>query len=313
MTTKIVSIGIDISKAFLDVDGGESALAMPRRVPNDLQGIATLISHVQAALPTVIVCEPSGGYERALMAALVAAALPVVLVNARQVRDFARAKGILAKTDRIDAAVLSAYGAMFLPKPATTHKPETLLAYARRRAQLVAMVRQEKQQCELALADIRARMHAHIDWLKDEIGALDRRIAETIAADVALTERRVILTSCSGVGDVTAATLIAELPQLGQANHAQIAALAGLAPFNRDSGNWRGQRHIRGGNAHARRALYMATITAIRHNPDIAACYRRLIARGKAAKVAITACMRKLLITLNALIRDRRTWSPSHA
>lgn len=306
-----VSIGIDIGKTFLDVHGLKPS--HPQRIRNDASGIAALTAWLGERVPDVIVCEPSGGYERPLLAALREAGLPVACVNARQVRDFARAKGVLAKTDRIDAQVLAEYGALLRPQVRPLLRPAALAEQVQRRRAVVEMIRREKQYLEHGTEEtIRREAEAHIALLEGQLRACEERIARLVAADAACRARQEILTSCKGVGDVTSATLLAELPELGQATHAQITALAGLAPYNRDSGAMRGQRHIRGGRGTVRRVLYMAAVSAIRCNPDIKALYERLRAAGKHAKVAIVACMRQLLLTLNALVRDNRKWKPCH-
>jgi transposase len=311
MTTSYVSIGIDIGKHFLDTHGlGKTC---PARVANDADGIARLVKALMDASPNVIVCEPSGGYERPLVATLQTAGMPVVMVNAKRVRDFAKAKGTLAKTDRLDARILSEYGTAFRPEPRTARKPAQLAAYVQRRSQLVENLSREMRQRELAChPDIECDREDHIAWLQERIAVFDARIRACIEAEDALKERHAILTSCKSVGVITSATLMADIPELGTLSHSQITALAGLAPFNCDSGTRQGERHITGGKAVTRAALYMATLSAVRCNPDIKAFYERLRARGKRAKVALVAAMRKLLITLNALLRDNRKWQPLH-
>jgi len=311
MKDGFVSIGIDISKAWLDVHG--PGKQCPARVANNQQGIARLLEALAQAMPDVIICEPSGGYERRVVATLQAAGMPVAVVNAKWVRDFARAKGTLAKTDRLDAQILAAYGAAMRPIPTRNIAHNVLADYVARRRQVVELLRRERQQREHASCDvIRCDIEDSIARLEQQVAVWEQRIRDTIAAHQQVAQRHAILTSCSGIGDVTAATLIAELPELGQCSHAQIAALAGLAPFNHDSGTLRGTRHIRGGRSSVRSALYMATVAAIRYNPDIKACYDRLRRAGKHAKVALVAAMRKLLITLNALVKDNRKWQPAY-
>jgi transposase len=311
MREPFVSIGIDVSKTSLDING--LGKTFPDSITNDAQGIARLVGRLAESPPAVIVCEPSGGYERLLVATLRDAGLPIAVVNARQIRNFARAKGILAKTDRLDARVLAEYGAMFKPTPKSTCKPSLLAQYVQRRRQLVEALRCEMQQRDhLADEDLQHDSAEHCAWLQEHIANIESRIRDIIAADSVLKGQHAILTSCKGIGDTTAAVLIADMPELGTASHAQIAALAGLAPINHDSGNMRGQRHIHGGKTAVRAVLYMATISAIRFNPDIKVFYERLRAKGKLAKVAIVACMRKLLITLNALLRDNRKWTPQY-
>ena len=311
MTQPFSSIGIDISKASLDVHGlpGEH----PSHFTNDTQGLCLLVDCLEEAQPDLIVCEPSGGYERPLVITLQAAGLPIAMVNARQIRDFARAKGILAKTDSLDARVIAEYGALIRPAPDTNTRPEGLVQYVRRRRQLVDLMRREKQHLEHTTEEhIRTEIEENIAGLKDKITDCENHMRKAIQDDPACREKHRILTSCKGVGDVTAATLIAGLPEMGNASHAQITALVGLAPFNHDSGAMRGQRHIHGGRQAVRNGLYMATCAAIRFNPDIKTLYERMRKNGKHAKVAITACMRQLLITLNSLIRDNRIWEPDY-
>jgi transposase len=311
MTKLISSIGIDIGKAFLDVHS--LGRHYPARFGNDADGFVKLIAALSACAPDIIVCEASGGYERSMMNALRDAGLPVVAVNPRQIRDYAKAKGCLAKTDRIDARIIAEYGATFRPTPKPMNRPAELAQHVQRRRQWITMLRQEMQHLEHVVSEtVRCDIEQHIAFLQDGISACDRRIRECIRADEACKAKHAILTSCKGVGDVTAATLIADMPELGSASHAQIAALAGIAPFNHDSGAMRGTRHIRGGRSALREVLYMAAISALRHNADIKRLYERLRANGKPAKVAIVACMRQLLITLNSLLRHNRKWTEKY-
>jgi len=311
MKQLFISIGIDVSKKSLDISGpGKS---FPMQVANDAKGVSKLMARLSEVSPDVIVCEPSGGYERLLATALREAGLPIVVVNARQIRDFARAKGILAKTDRIDAQVIAEYGATFKPTPKLVQKNTALSEYVQRRRQLVDALKCEMQQRQqITHADLMRDSEEHCAWLQDRIDAVENRILHVITDDPALKRQHEILISCKGIGETTAAILLADMPELGNASHNQIAALAGVAPFNRDSGTLRGQRHIHGGKATVRSALYMATISATRFNPDIKVFYSRLRKNGKATKVALVACMRKLLIILNALLRDNRKWEPQY-
>ena len=309
MSQSFVSIGIDVSKAHLDVHHPASP---PIRILNQPQAIAEWIDTLADNHVDIIICEPSGGYERLLVTTCHEAGLPIAVVNAAHIHHFAKAQGILAKTDQIDAGVIAAYGAMFKPAPQAVKSSDELVQYVARRRQLVEMVRMEKQRSEhLRCPRLKQGSEDHIAWMKGAIDQIDDDINAYIKADKQLHQRHEVLTSCKGIGDVTAATLLAELPELGTASHAQITALAGLAPYNVDSGSMKGRRAIRGGRAGVRKALYMATISAIKSNPDIHTLYRRLLAKGKHTKVAITACMRQLLITLNALIKHNRKWKPT--
>lgn len=312
MNTSFVSVGIDISKAMLDTH--ILGRPTPDRVPNDSQGIARLVDRLKERKPSLIVCEPSGGYERPLLTALRTAGLRVALVNPRQARDFARAKGILAKTDAIDARVLAEYGAAIRPSPKDVGKHARLAEFFSRRNHLIGAINHERQQREHLTVDaLRQDSKQHCAWLRKRLAAVDAAIRALIAADPMLKRQHAILTSCKGIGDVTATVLMTHMPELGTASPAQIAALAGVAPFNRDSGAMRGKRSISGGKKSVRCVLYMATVVAVQHNPDIRRCYERLRAKGKLAKVAIVACMRKLLIVLNSLVRDGRTWTPQYS
>lgn len=250
---------------------------------------------------------------RPLAAALAAAGLPVAVVNPRQTRDFARATGKLAKTDRLDAQALAHFAAAVQPpaRPVPGAAAQALSAILARRWQVVGMLTAEQNRLGTAIAPVRERVAAHITWLEQELAALDGELAEAIAADPSWRERDALLHSVSGVGPVLATTLLAELPELGQLTRHQVAALAGVAPLNRDSGTLRGRRVVWGGRARVRGALYMAALVATRHNPAIATFYARLCAAGKAKKFALVACMRKLLTILNALLHHRTPWNPS--
>ena len=311
MTKPFSSVGIDIGKAFLDVHGLPGDL--PPRFPNNRQGMSELVACLGETSPDLIVCEPSGGYEQPLVAALKAAGLPITVVNARQIRDFARARGILAKTDKIDARVIAEYGQIIRPEPRDNVRPTVLAEYVRRRKQLVSLARREMQHLEHASEDeIRKDITENIKDIKRRIAMCEEHIKAAICKDRQCKEKLDILTSCKGIGEVAATIIIVDLPEIGRLSHAQITALVGLAPFNHDSGSMRGQRHISGGRKPVRDVLYMAACSAIRFNPDIKALYERLRKNGKHAKVAIIACMRQLLITLNSLVRDNRRWQPSY-
>jgi transposase len=309
MQNNFVSIGIDVSKPWLDI--ASTHHAYPKRIANDASGIATLLEALQKHPADLLICEASGGYERLLIALLRAQNQPIALVNARQIRDYARARGVLAKTDAIDARIIAEYGQMLRPKLLTQDKDEVLEALLLRRRQLAGLLQRETRHAEtLRHSALQEEVAEHAIWLREQIKALDTRIAGHLKQQPEHQKKAVILTSCKGVGKLLAATLLARMPELGTVSHAQISALAGVAPFNHDSGSMRGQRHIRGGRDDVRQVLYMAALSAIRYNPDIKTLYERLRAKGKKAKVALVACMRQLIITLNALLRDNRKWTP---
>jgi transposase len=309
-----VFVGIDIGKDRLDVH--IRPLGQHLVVGNDLAGLAQLATRLEADPPSLIVLEASGGYERLAVIALLERGLPVAVVNPRQTRKFAAAVGRLAKTDKIDAAVLAHFADAIRPAPravveGTLDRLQTLLA---RRRQLAVMTNAEKQRLGKADDPIARRsLKAMLTSLDRQLAVIDKAIGRLIEADPALADKLERLKSVPGIGDVSACTLIAELPELGHASRHQIAALTGVAPINRDSGRYRGKRRIQGGRVEVRAPLYMATLVAVRHNPVIRPFYRRLRAAGKPAKVALVACMRKLVIMLNAMLRDGRSWAPSRA
>ena len=302
-------LAIDVSRAWLDlataIDGEVE------RVPHDAGGINAVVRRATAIGAQRITLEASGGWQTKLVAALLHAGLPVVVVNPRQVREYARATGQLAKTDRIDARILCAFTLAVQPplRKLKDAQAEALSALLARRDQLVGMRTAEKNRLTLgARGAVRKNLRAHIQWLDRHLRDTDRELKQLIEASPAWQAKQDLLTSAPGIGDTTARILIGQLPELGRLSHKQIAALAGLAPFNRDSGTLRGQRMIWGGRREVRKALYMATVSAIRANPPIRDFYQRLKSNGKPSKVAITACMRKLLVTLNAMLRDHTTW-----
>ena len=283
-------------------------------VPRSRGGLRRLQGQLQALRPSRIVLEASGGYERAVVVALSAAGLPVVRVNPRQTRDFARAHGVLAKTDRIDAGVLARFAAEVRPplRPQPSAAVQDLQDLSRRRRQLVTHRAAEQQR--------RRHDRAHLDLGFDPVAAaltaalaqVDRQLAALVQAEPTLCARAAWLQSIPGIGPVAAATSAGRsFPNSGRCSRQQVAALVGVAPFNRDSGAWRGRRSCWGGRAQVRTALYMAALTATRVNPSLRACYQRLIAAGKPAKVALVACMRKLLVLCNALCRQQTTWDPT--
>ena len=257
--------------------------------------------------------EASGGYERAVDAALVAAGLPAVVVNPRQVRDFARSRNILAKTDRLDAWVLARFAAEVQPdvRPRPDAATQHLHDLMTRRRQLVTMRVAEQQRRPQIAPALRAGLDAHLAWLTADLAAVDAELVAVIQADPRLRAQAAYLQSIPGIGPVACRTLLAELPELGTLNRHQIAALVGVAPFNRDSGAWRGCRSVWGGRASVRATLYMAALAASRFNPRLRAFYQRLVAAGKPKLVALTACMRKLLVLCNSLCKQQAMWDPT--
>lgn len=302
------SIGIDVSKDRLDVhrlpDDAQAAFA------NSRAGLTKLISWIGAGPITRIVFEPTGRYHRDLERRLAEAGFPLVKVNPRQARRFAEALGVRAKTDRADAAILARMGAALALEPQAI-RSETLRELQEliiaRRALFKDRTAAKNRQKGLHLTLLRRQTVARITQIKADLAAIDRLIADRIAADTALAARRDILTSIAGVSDVTAAMLIALAPELGSLDQRQIAS---LAPITRQSGTWRGKAFIRGGRALLREALYMPALVAIRFNPDLKRAYDRLTNNGKPKKLALTAVMRKLIILANALVRDKRKWTP---
>jgi len=308
MHPSLVCVGIDISKAQLDIvvePGGESLT-----VPYDGPGLATLITRLSQLAPRRIVVEATGGLERALLRALVDAALPIIAVNPRQVRDFAKATGQLAKTDALDAAVLARFAIVIQPPERALPDPQTqeLAAVLARRRQVLAMQRAEQNRLDRAPARVRKRIEAPLRWLSAELTRLDEDLDAMIAQSPVWREREDRLQSVPGIGPVMSRTVLAELPELGLLNRKQVAALVGVAPFNRDSGRLRGHRTIGGGRAPVRTALYMATLVATRWNPVIRQFYQRLRTAGKPPKVALVAAMRKLLTILNAMVHHGTPW-----
>lgn len=296
-----VSVGVDVSKATLDV--AIHGAAATRCFPNTPAGHRRLIAWLQPQGTHQVVLEATGGYEHAALDALQAAGLPVVRVNPRQARDFARATGQLAKTDRLDARMLAQMAATLplrLYQPAAAWQ-RRLAEWSQRRGQLVTLLTSERQRLrQFTEAPLRRSLQRHLAWLEDEIAALDREIAQQLEAQPVLATLRTL----KGVGPVLTATLASELPELGRLDRKAIAKLVGVAPLARDSGQWRGPRHVWGGRHAVRSALYMAALVGVRHEPRLRELYQRLRARGKAAKVALVACMRKLLVILNARMRD---------
>jgi transposase len=306
--------GIDVSKGRLDV------FVLPGReafgVPNDDAGIDTLVAQLKEERPVLVVLEATGGFERPLAAALVASGLSVAVVNPRQARDFARATGRLAKTDRIDAESLARFAEAVRPSPRPIPDEEArafgeILA---RRRQIVGMLTAENNRLMATLTkSVKQRIEAHIRWLEKELVRTDHDLEEAIEESPTWRENEALLRGVPGVGPVLARTLLVELPELGSLTRKQLAALVGVAPFNRDSGILRGKRAVWGGRPTVRAALYMGALVAARYNPPIKEFYERLLAAGKPKKVALVACMRKLLTILNAMLKHRTPWRENYA
>jgi transposase len=306
-------IGIDVAKAQLEFAGRPSGVT--GTVPNEDAGIDALVEQLQARAPTLIVLEATGGYEAAVVAALAMAGLPVVVANPRQVRDFARATGQLAKTDAIDAQVLALFAERVRPVPRSLpdEAAQALDALLTRRRQLIGMLTAERNRLLIARSAVRRDLQQHIRFLERRLRAADDDLHSAVKVSPVWRVKDDLLQSVPGVGRVVSLTLLAELPELGRVSHKEIAALVGVAPLNRDSGTLRGKRLVYGGRAPVRAALYMAALVASKCNPAIRVFYRRLRAAGKPAKVALTACMRKLLTILNAIARDGAPWQPERA
>jgi transposase len=301
-------MGIDVAKAWLDV--ATSADEPVRRIANDAEGIAAFVADLRAGAPRLVVLEATGGYETAVTAALVAAGVAVAVVNPRQVRDFARATGQLAKSDALDARVLALFAARVQPppRPLPDAVAQDLAALLARRRQLLEMRTAEQHRRPTLAPRLRPALDAHVVWLSQQLTDLDGALDQTLRASPVWREKEDLLRSIPGIGPVVARTLLGELPELGRLDRWEVAALAGVAPLNQDSGRRHGQRRTWGGRAPVRAALYMAAVTATRCNPTIRALYTRLRAAGKPAKVALVACMRKLLTIANAVLRDGVPW-----
>jgi len=303
-------VGIDVSKMRLDV-----AVRPTDEVwtsSNDDVGVATLVRRLVALAPQLVVLEATGGLEGHLVAQLATSNLPVAVVNPRQVRDFAKATGKLAKTDAIDASVLAHFAQAVgpTPRPLPSEEAEVLKAILVRRRQLSEMLVAERNRMSTSAPSVRRGIQAHVIWLKAQIKSTDGDLDGRLRESAVWREKDNLLQSVPGIGPVVSLTLIALLPELGTLNRKQVAALVGVAPLNRDSGTLRGKRSIWGGRATVRAALYMGALVASRHNPILKAFYARLLAAGKLKKVALVACMRKLLTILNAMLRHRCVWKP---
>ena len=305
-----VFVGIDVAKAQLDIALRPSGERWA--VTNDDAGIAALVTRLQEIAPQLIVLEATGSYQRAAVAALSVAGLPVAVVNPRQARDFAKATGQLAKTDALDARALAHFAEAVrpMPRPLPDAQADELRALLARRRQLVTMRTAEQNRLGSALPRLQPDIQAHIAWLNTRLTTLDADLDTTLRASPVWREREELLRSVPGIGPVCARTLRLDLPELGTLNRQRLAALVGVAPLNRDSGTLRGSRTTWGGRAHVRATLYMSTLVAVRYNPVLKAFYERLRAAGKAAKVALTACMRKLLTILNAMMKHHASWQP---
>lgn len=302
-------IGIDVSKLRLDVAAHVSGEQFA--IDNSEAGHKLLCERLIALRPRLVILEASGGYERLCVGALAHAGLSVVLVNARQVREFARATGIIAKTDRLDARVLAHFGAVVRPavRPLPDEQQQALDELLARRRQIVTALVAEKNRLGLARGRlVRRTMREAAATYERLLGLIDHELNELIKASPLWQEKENLLRSFKGIGPVSTRTLLADLPELGLLNRKQIAALVGIAPIARESGRWRGRRHIWGGRAQVRSGLYMATIAAMRSNPQIRTFYQRLRGAGKPGKVALIACMRKLLTILNAMMRNHTRW-----
>lgn len=304
-------VGIDVAKAQLEI--AIHGDASTQQVPNDESGIATLLTRWQSQPPTLVVVEATGGYELALVTALGAARVPVVVVNPRQVRDFAKATGQLAKTDRLDAQVLARFAADVRPavRPLADATQQALDALVSRRRQLVDMLTAERTRLLLARPRVvRKSLTRHIAYLTRELRATESELGALIQASPVWREADDLLQSVPGVGTTTSRTLLAALPELGTLGRRAIAKLVGVAPLNCDSGTYRGRRVIWGGRAAVRQVLYMAALVAQRCNPAIRTFAQRLLGTGKAKKLVLVACMRKLLTILNTILKTKQPWQP---
>lgn len=310
MNQELSFVGIDVAKAHLDIAirPGDKQW----QVDYTEEGIQELVGQIAKFHPALVVLEASGGLEVTVVEALAVADLPVVVVNPRQVRDFAKATGKLAKTDALDAHVLAHFAEAIRPACRSLPDSETqsLNALVARRNQVITMMVAEKNRLRTSRPPVIQRIQLHIDWLKQELDGIDRELKEMLHNSPVWREKENLLRTVPGVGPQLAVSMLAYLPELGTLDKKRIAALVGVAPFNRDSGTLRGKRAVWGGRSRIRASLYMAALVASRHNPVISAFYQRLLAAGKAKKVALTACMRKLLVILNAMLKNHSSWQP---
>lgn len=309
-------VGVDVAKAELVVATGSTGAIVTRA--NDESGVRALVEELLPLAPERVILEATGGYELLCVSLLAAAQLPVVVVNPRQVREFAKATGQLAKTDRIDAQVLALFGERVQPpvRALPDEHARELEAVLTRRRQLLEMRQAERNRLAQHVGQrtrpIKQSLKKHIAYLDRELAMSDTELGRMIRESPVWRERDDLLQSAPGIGPVVSRTLVAELPELGQLNRRAIAKLVGIAPLTRDSGTWRGKRAIYSGRASVRAALYMAALVAARRNPVVKAYYQRLLARGKAKKVALVACMRKLLTILNHMLRTGQRWNSTH-
>jgi len=308
-----VFVGLDIAQAHLDLALWADSRAW--RFSNDLAGYDALIDHLRPFAPTLIVAEATGGYERGVVRALQQAGWAVAVVNPRRVREFARANGRLAKTDRLDAHNLAHFAQAVRPpaRPVRTAAQEHMAGLVARRRQILAMLKVEQNRWHQLPLALRPGLEVHLAWLTADRDSLNRELAAQLEGEPVWQAKAVLLRSAPAVGPVTAATLLAEFPELGTLDRKKVAALADLAPMNNDSGHKRGKRRTSGGRGPLRSTLYMATLMATRYNPVLEALYQNLLRRGKEKKAALTACMRKFLTILNAMLRDNRPWQPQLA
>jgi transposase len=313
MSSELLWIGIDVSKAQLDVAFGATGDTMS--VTNDDDGISTLMGQLRSRNCGLIVLEATGGFEVPLVSSLIAAGIPVVVANPRQVRQFARATGQLAKTDRLDARVLALFAERIRPevRPIPDDATRQLDALLTRRRQITGMIVAERNRAGFAPAGLKKGIEKHIRWLQRELDGIDADMMSTVQASPAWRAREALFRSVPGIGPVIALTLLAELPELGTLTHKQIAALVGVAPLARDSGTMKGKRMVFGGRASVRSVLYLAAVVGVRHNHVIREFYYRLRERGKPAKAALIACAHKLLTILNAMARNGEPWRPQVA
>lgn len=316
MSVSSVTVGIDVAKAHVDVWvlGASSAA---QRLVNDAEGHSALAAMLQPLGVALVVMEATGGYEAALACALQAAGLPVAVVNARQARDFAKSMGQLAKTDAVDARMLAELGSVLVRRedlqrfvrPLADERQQWLAALVTRRRQLLSMLHSERQRLQITPAKLHASIEAIVAAIKAQLDEIEAQMRTHVHEHFGPLDA--LLQSAAGIGPVASATLVAELPELGKLTRRAIAALVGVAPMANDSGSSKGRRRVQGGRFEVRRVLYMATLAATRYNPAIRAFYDRLRAAGKLPKLALVACMRKLLTTLNAMVRTGKPWDKS--
>ncbi len=306
-------VGIDVSKATLDV------AVLPTgevwQATNSPDGVDALVARIAGLGPALVVLEATGRYEAPAASALATAGVPVAVVNPRQVRDFAKATGRLAKTDALDAAILALFADRVRPepRPLPDAESEAFAALLARRRQLITMMVAEKNRAHVAAPSVVKSVDKHVRWLEKELAGLDDSLVAAIRESTVWRAKDDLLRAIPGVGRVLSTTLLADLPELGRLSRREIAALVGVAPLNRDSGPYRGNRSVWGGRSTVRTALYMSALAAARSNPPVKALYERLVEKGKPKKVALVACMRKLLVTCNAVVRDGAAWEPNRA